>query len=419
MKKTLLAITLFTAGLYCLSVHAETARDALIKQGEYLSRLGDCMACHTVAGKESYAGGLAIHSPLGTIYSTNITPDKQHGIGNFTEQQFADAVRKGVLPDGRHLYPAMPYPDYAKITDQDIKALYAYFMYGVKPSQQQPPLTSLRFPFNQRWGMGLWNWAFTDNTPFTPFKEATPELNRGAYIVESLGHCGSCHSLRGLAMNEKSFTSSDDRFVAGGELNGWPVPSLRGIPRWSIQDIVDYLATGRNSKAGVAGEMTSVVAHSTSYMSEEDLQAIATYLKALGGNPAMPAEDHIAIKRTADKLTTASKLQTGERLYLDNCNACHFVNGKGAPKAFPELNQASIVTAENPTGLIHVILAGAQLPSTAKSASALKMPGFAERLTDQQVAELATFIRQGWSNRAGAVSATQVKEVRDRLKVTD
>lgn len=416
MKTTLVLATFITVGLTCVSTHAETDQAKLIKQGEYLSRLGDCMACHTAVGKESYAGGLPIRSPLGTIYSTNITPDKQYGIGNFTEQQFAAAVRQGVLPDGRNLYPAMPYPNYAKITDQDIHALYTYFMYGVKPSQQHPPATQLAFPFNQRWGISLWNWVFTDKEPFTPIKDASAQINRGAYLVESLGHCGSCHSPRGWAMNEKSFIGTDESFVAGGELNGWAVPSLRGIARWSNQDIVDYLATGRNSQAGVAGEMTSVVAHSTSYMSDTDLNAIASYIKALGGNPPLPVEQEKAVSETAEHLTAAKNLTSGERLYLDNCNACHFVEGKGAPGAFPQLDQASIVNADNPTGLIHVILVGAQLPSTEKSASALKMPGFGHRLNDQQVAELATFIRQGWSNKAGAVSAEQVKKVRATLE---
>ena len=415
MKYSLIAIALGAVTLLPLAATANTPDPSLIKQGEYLARMGDCMACHSVAGKDDYAGGLPITSPLGTIYSTNITPDKQQGIGNFTEQQFADAVRKGVLPDGRHLYPAMPYPDYAKISDQDISALYHYFMQGVKPSAQQPAQTDLRFPFNQRWGMALWNWAFVDSTPFKPLPEATEQVNRGAYLVESLGHCGSCHSPRGLAMNEKSVSSDAASFISGGELNGWTVPSLRGIARWSTQDIVDYLQTGRNSKAGVAGEMTSVVAHSTSYLTDSDAQAIAVYLKALGGNPPVPAEDTQANRHTADRLTAAQNLTAGERLYIDNCNACHFVDGKGAPHAFPALDQASIVNADNPTGLIHIILAGAQLPSTAKSASALKMPGFANRLTDSQVAELATFIRQGWSNHAEAVTGQQVKEVRAQL----
>lgn len=398
------------------AVQAQAADDAsLIKKGEYLARLGDCMACHTVAGKADYAGGLAIESNLGTIYSTNITPDKQHGIGNYSEQQFSDAVRKGVLPDGSRLYPAMPYPDYAKISDEDLHALYVYFMQGVKPDSEQPPETKLSFPFSQRWGMRFWNWAFTSDKPFQPIGGASAEVNRGAYIVESLGHCGSCHTPRGLGMNEKALDSSNDRFLAGGSLNNWEVPSLRGVPRWSEQEIVDYLQTGRNDKAAVGGEMTSVVEHSSSHMTDADLQAIAAYLKFLGGNPPLQAYDVQAQQKTEAKLTAAQNLSEGERLYLDNCGACHFVTGKGAPGIFPELDQATIVNAQDPSGLIHTILAGAQQPSTEKAPSTLAMPPFAYRLTDDEVAQLATFIRQGWSNHAPAVTKEQVADVRKTL----
>ena len=413
--KSLLIANAVLLGSFAVQAHAEDEAQ-LIKQGEYLSRLGDCMACHTVSGKGDYAGGLAIESNLGTIYSTNITPDKDHGIGNYSEQQFSDAVRKGVLPNGSRLYPAMPYPDYAKISDADMHALYVYFMKGVKPSSEQPPETDLSFPFSQRWGMRFWNWAFTSDKPFQPIGGASEEVNRGAYIVESLGHCGSCHTPRGLGMNEKALDSGDDQFLAGGSLNNWDVPSLRGLPRWSEQEIVDYLQTGRNDKAAVGGEMKSVIEHSSSHMTDADLKAIASYLKFLGGNPALQAYDVKKQQATEAKLTAAKGLSEGERLYIDNCGACHFVTGKGAPGIFPELDQATIVNAKDPSGLIHTILAGAQQPSTEKAPSTLAMPGFAKRLDDDQVAKLATFIRQGWSNNAPAVTKDQVAEVRKTLK---
>lgn len=399
------------------AVTAQAADDAaLIKQGEYISRLGDCSACHSLPGKPAFSGGLAIESNLGTIYSTNITPDKESGIGNYTEAQFSDAVRKGVLPDGTRLYPAMPYPDYAKISDDDMHALYAYFMHGVKASAEKAPETDLSFPFSQRWGMRFWNWAFTSDKPFQPIGGASAEVNRGAYLVESLGHCGSCHTPRGLGMNEKALDSGDDKFLAGGNLNGWEVPSLRGMAHWTEAETVDYLGTGRNDKAAVGGEMTSVVEHSTSYMTDEDLKAIAAYLKFLGGNQPAPVANAQKASATEAKLTAAKDLTAGERLYLDNCGACHFVNGKGAPRIFPELDQATIVNAGDPTGLIHTILMGAQQPSTARAPSTLAMPGFANRLSDEEVARLATFVRQGWSNTAAAVTADQVAEVRKSLK---
>lgn len=397
---------------------SDNAQTQLIKRGEYLSRAGDCMACHSVEGQPEYTGGLAIESGLGVIYSTNITPDKKHGIGNYTEKQFADAVRKGVRADGSKLYPAMPYPDYATVTDEDIHALYTYFMHKVPANDRQPKQTDLSFPFNQRWGMMFWNWAFGNSeTKFKPIKGASDEVNRGAYLVQGLGHCGSCHTPRGIGMQEKAYNDSDKAFLSGGELNGWAVPSLRGVHHWTQDELVEYLQTGRNDKAGVAGEMTSVVYNSTSHMSEADLHSIAAYLKQLDGKRVVPKEDKAATEKTAAKLTQAKNLTEGERLYIDNCSACHLVDGKGAPKAFPQINGASLVNADNPDGLIHIILQGAQLPSTEKAPSELMMPGFAHRLNDKEVAELATFLRQGWSNDAGKVSVDEVKSV--RAKITD
>lgn len=413
-RRALAALVLLASGLpFCARADDDAA---LIKQGEYLSRLGDCMACHSAPGKTAYAGGLAIESNLGTIYSTNITPDKTRGIGSYSEAQFADAVRKGVLPDGTRLYPAMPYPDYARISDEDIHALYVYFMQGVAPSSEQPPATDLSFPFNQRWGIRFWDLFFTAEGPFKPIAGASAQVNRGAYIVEGLGHCSSCHTPRGFAMQEKALDSGDAAFLSGGNLNGWEVPSLRGLPRWNAQQIVDYLQTGRNDRAAVGGEMTSVVEHSSAWMRDDDLQAIAAYLKFLGGNPALQRGDESARRATEARLTAGQGLSVGERLYVDNCGACHFASGQGAPKIFPQIDGATLVNAAAPDGLIHTILAGAQLPSTEKAPSALAMPGFAGRLSDDEVAQLATFIRQGWSNSAPAVTEKQVAEVRQSLK---
>lgn len=390
----------------------------LIQRGEYLARAGDCMACHSAPGRKPFTGGLPIESGLGTIYSTNITPSKGAGIGNYTEQQFSDAVRKGIRADGSRLYPAMPYPSYAKITGADVHALYAYFMKGVAPIDERAPVTDLRFPFNQRWGMALWNWAFTSDKPFAAPDNASEQVRRGAYLVESLGHCGSCHTPRGFAMNEKALDSSDALFLSGGNLNGWSVPSLRGMPNWTQEDIVDYLQSGRNSKAAVAGEMTSVVSNSTSHMTNDDLSAIAAYVKTLPAPHRAQASSEATATAgtTAARLTAAQSLTLGERLYVDNCSACHFVRGQGAPRVFPRLDGATVVNAPNPDGLIHVILAGAQTPSTAKAPSALPMPGFAYRLSDDEVAQLATFLRRGWSNHAGPVGARQVAKVRQTLK---
>jgi mono/diheme cytochrome c family protein len=219
-------------------------------------------------------------------------------------------------------------------------------------------------------------------------------------------------------MNEKAGTSGEAKFLAGGELNGWATPSLRGLPRWSEQDIVDYLQTGRNTMASVAGDMTEVVVHSTSTLADADVHAIAAYLRTLPPAPSRGASvTPQGAAETTRKLTAAQNLTLGERLYLDNCAACHLVTGQGARRTFPQLDGASVVNADNPQALVHLILAGARTPSTDKAPSVLVMPGFARRLSDAEVATLATFLRQGWGNRAGPVSEREAAAVRAKVAV--
>jgi alcohol dehydrogenase (quinone), cytochrome c subunit len=414
--KTFTAVLVATAVAMSASAFAQQPSPdaALVRRGEYLAHAGDCMACHSATGRAPFSGGLAIESNLGTIWSTNITPSRRSGIGGYSEAQFADALRKGVSADGTHLYPAMPYPSYAKISDADVHALYLYFMKAVAPVDGAAPVTQLSFPFNQRWGMALWNWAFVSDKPFVIPAGMSAEAQRGAYLVEGLGHCGSCHTPRGIAMNEKAYDGSDARFLSGGDLNGWSVPALRGVRKWTREDIVAYLQTGRNEKASVAGEMTSVVFNSTSHLSDADLGAIAAYLQGLATTSGAAAQQ-AAASGTTTRLTAAQHLTLGERLYLDNCSACHFVTGQGAPRVFPRLDGASVVNAAGADGLVRVILAGAKTPSTAKAPSVLPMPGFAARLSDDEVAALVTFVRGGWSNRAGAVDAGEVRKVRESM----
>ncbi|NIF20353.1 c-type cytochrome [Candidatus Pantoea multigeneris] len=416
--KHITKILLLTLPLsWAAMANADQNPQDLIAKGAYLARAGDCTACHTASGGKPFAGGYKIVSGLGTIFSTNITPSKTAGIGNYSEKQFADAVRKGIRADGAYLYPAMPYPDYRGITDADIHALYTYFMQGVAPVDSAAPATDLSFPFSQRWGMRFWNYVFTDDKNFQAASPANEEINRGKYLVETLGHCGSCHTPRGIAMQEKSLNDSDSTFLAGGDLNGWPVPSLRHMDGWKDKDIADYLGAGRNDFAAVGGEMTSVVQHSMQYMSDADLMAIAHYLKSLPDDKPVGNKKPDAVQASSETtkiLTEGKNLSSGQLLYLNNCEACHWTDGNGAKGIFPHLNGSDLVRADNPNALIGTILKGAQTPSTSRSPSVLFMPGFASRLTDEQVAELATFIRGGWSNNAPAVTTDQVKKVRDK-----
>ena len=395
-----------------------TVTPALIEKGAYLARAGDCVACHTSHdGGKPFAGGLGIASPIGTIYSTNITPDKNTGIGNWTYGEFERAVRRGIGHDGSALYPAMPFPSYGKVSDEDTQALYAYFMQGVAAVEQPNKANDIPWPLSLRMPLAYWR------ALFSPAPEATAavvggdaQISRGAYLVQGLGHCGSCHTPRALTMQEKGLDDSASGYLTGAELNGWNVPALRGMPHWSEEELVEYLGSGRNAKASVAGEMTDVIANSTSHMSDADLQAMAVYLKSLtpANGPAYQQQADRSAATTA-KLTAAKGLTLGERLYIDNCGACHFVSGQGAERVFPRLDGASVVNAANADALLHVILAGAATPSTERAPSVLPMPGFAERMDDAEVAELATFLRQGWSNQASTVTAEQVRHVRAGL----
>ncbi|OLS62696.1 c-type cytochrome [Pseudomonas putida] len=393
---------------------------ALIEKGAYLARAGDCVACHTSHdGGKPFAGGLGIASPIGTIYSTNITPDKQTGIGNWTYGEFERAVRRGIGHDGSALYPAMPFPSYARVSDADTEALYAYFMQGVAEVEQPNKANDIPWPLSIRMPLAYWRALFSPAPEAVVASAADTPIGRGAYLVQGLGHCGSCHTPRALTLQEKGLDQSAATYLTGTELNGWNVPALRGMPHWSEEELVEYLGSGRNAKASVAGEMTDVIANSTSHMSDADLQAMAAYLKSL--TPAKgPAYQQLAERSAATtaKLTAAKDLTLGERLYIDNCGACHFVSGEGAQRVFPRLDGASVVNAANADALLHVILAGAATPSTERAPSVLPMPGFAERMDDAEVAELATFLRQGWSNNASVVTAEQVREIRASIART-
>lgn len=427
-RKEMMAVLAGLGTLMMASASSAADSDETIQRGEYLARTGDCVACHTAPGGEDFAGGLGIESPFGMIYSTNITPDSETGIGDWSEKKFAAALRDGKRADGANLYPAMPYPSYARISDEDIHALYVYFMKGVEPVNHQPEKTDLSFPFNQRWGITAWNWLFADADVFEPKPDQNEQINRGAYLVEGLGHCGSCHTPRGFAQQEKALDNDSDVYLSGADLNDWWAPSLRGgdggdgrgVQNWSADEIAEYLKTGRNIHATVGGEMTSVVAHSTSHLNDDDLDSIGVYIKSLSVNPAgdnatTADERREAGEKTRAHLDAAKDLTDGERLYLDNCSACHLNDGMGAERVFPPLDGNSLSNADNPNGLIHTILAGARPPATSTIPAQLPMPGFAWRLSDDEVASLATFVRSAWGNEGDSVSADQVADVREEL----
>ncbi|SEG07849.1 cytochrome c [Marinobacterium lutimaris] len=409
------ALTLATLGA---SIQAQAADAELVKRGEYVAAAADCSVCHTEPGQKAYAGGHGIDSPFGAIYSTNITPDEKTGIGSYSRDEFAAAVREGIRKDGAHLYPAMPYTAYAGISDADIDALYAYFMQGVEPAEQANKETDLGFPYNQRWGITFWNWLFGGDDPYS--NEAAAGDQRAAYLVDVLGHCGSCHTPRGTFFQEEAMTGDDKVYLSGADIGGWHAPDIRagkggGLEQWSQADLEKYLQTGRNAHAAVVGEMKPVIEHSMAKLRDEDIGLIAGYLKGLKGDGENQITEGNGEATTAKLDSALLDVDSGERLYVDNCGACHFSNAQGADSVFPKLDRNPLVNAENPTGLIRVILAGARLPSTAKAPEDLAMPGFGWRLDDAEVATLASFVRSGWNNKAAAVTSDQVAEVRKEL----
>lgn len=405
-------------------------------RGEYVMRAGDCFACHTAKGGEPFAGGRGIESPMGTIWASNITPDKETGIGNWTLEQFRTAMVDGVGGHGQQLYPAMPYENYRFMKEGDIRALFDYLQTEVAPVKNEVQATSLSFPFNMRFGIRAWNWlALSGQADFKPMAGDDQQI-RGQYLVEGAGHCAACHSPRTPLMAQNGTTVSDANFLTGGMVDGWNAPALRGkdarVQTWSASEIAAYLGAGRNAHAVANGEMALVVEHSMQYMSDADLNAMAVFLKSMDGQsvqavsaqvatpgphsmPPLPADE--AGQATAKLLTSASPdMSLGARLYLDNCAACHFVSGKGAAEIFPELQGNAMVLGKDASPLISVILKGASSPATDRRPMHLVMQGYADRLTDDEVAQLASFLRKGWGNQASQVSARDVAKVRQKVQ---
>jgi len=399
-------------------------------QGQYVAQMGDCAACHTTPNGVAYAGGREVDSPFGTIYATNITP-AQNGIAGWSLDDFRAALQDGVRPDGTLLYPAMPYENYRKLREEDIVALYDYFAHDVQPVDTEVKKTSLIFPFNQRWGIRLWNWIAIAKKPGYEPRYNDVTLDRGAYLVETLGHCGACHTPRNLILKQKGLDATSADFLTGSSLSGWYAPDLRGensaVTTWSKEDLYEYLTTGRNTRSAVIGPMRLVVEESLQYTTKEDMAAIIAYLthiatkKPQAATPDAAASQKqnqprtLALAPTTALLThaTPTNMPLGARLYLDNCNACHMVDGKGAAGIFPALDGASMVTASDPAGLIEIILGGARMPSTEQRPADIAMPSFGWRLSDAEVAELVNFLRSSWSNKtSSSVSPGTVAKIR-------
>jgi len=403
---------------------AVEADSGLIERGRYLAVASDCTACHTARNGAPFAGGLPIASPIGVIFSTNITPDRETGIGAYSLADFDRAVRHGIAPRNKTLYPAMPYPSYAHMTDPDIVALYAFFMHSVSPVRAQNRRDEISWPLSMRWPLTIWRKTFAPNPDSVAFDAARyrdPIVARGAYLVQGPGHCGSCHTPRALTLQEKALNDTGASYLDGGQvIDGWLAVNLRGNPAdglggWSTEQIIDTLRSARDPEHAVIGDaMSDVVVHSSQYLNDADLLAVASYLKTLAPD-AHPASSFAADPTTARALAAGDEADRGAQLYDDSCAACHHSDGRGATRALPAIAGNSSVLAADPTSIIRLILQGSQLPGTAAAPSPLGMPGFGWRLSDQEVAELGTFIRQSWGNHAPTINVEQVYHLRQTL----
>jgi len=378
---------------------------AQLRRGQYLVAAGDCISCHQREGGEPFAGGLGLNTPFGVIYTPNITPDRSTGIGAWTSDQFYRAMHDGKDDEGNDLYPAFPYPWFRRVSREDDDAIFAYLS-TVPAVSYTPPKNNLPFPLNFRSLVGVWNMLFLDSHDFQSDPGQSAEWNRGAYLVNGLGHCGGCHTPKNFLGADKS-----KQELQGGNLDNWIAPDLTGNSRtglggWSVDDIAEFLASGRNAHAAAGGDMADVISHSTSHMSDADRRAIAVYLKS---QPASPS--------VASTAPDAGAMRRGAEIYSDGCASCHLDNGIGQSRLFPPLGKDAMLQQADPTGLEHLILGGTRVGVSASRPSPLGMPSFAWKLSDQEIADVSTFIRNSWGNQAAPVSASDVRDLRKKLNL--
>jgi mono/diheme cytochrome c family protein len=380
-----------------------------VTRGEYLARAGDCVACHTAPGGKVFAGGRAMPTPFGNLYVPNITPDDETGIGRWTAEDFYRMMHTGRSPNGTLLYPAMPFASYTKVTRADSDAIYAYLM-SEPPVRQANRPHELRFPYNNRELLAGWRTLYFKEGEYVPDPSQTPEWNRGAYLVQGLGHCAMCHT----AINMLGGSSEAKAFQGGMIPNqNWYAPSLTsnreaGLGDWSIKDIVDLLQSGVSHRGTVYGPMAEVTFNSLQFLSDEDVSAMAVYLKSLppkGEGPPPPTA----------QLVSPPVMELGRKVYDAQCAMCHGSDGKGFPPSYPPLANNQSIEMPSPVNPIRMVLNGGYPPATRKNPRPHGMPPFAHILNDDEVAAVVTYIRVAWGNGGTPVSASQANELRSAL----
>jgi mono/diheme cytochrome c family protein len=400
---------IFACGLLAgLPAAIGAEEQAVIAKGEYLARAGDCIACHTMPGGVLFAGGRAMATPFGTLYTSNITPDPTTGIGTWNAEQFYGTMHTGRFPDGGLLYPAMPFASYTKVTREDSDAIFAYLR--SVPAVHQPNRPhDLRFPFNNRSLILGWRTLFFQEGEYTPDPTKSVEWNRGAYLVEGLGHCAMCHS----PINALGGSSESKAFEGGLiPMQNWYAPSLTsnkeaGLGEWSLEEIVDLLRTGVSRRGAVYGPMAEVTFDSLQYLSDADVRAMAIYLKSLGQGSPLAAEVS-AIPAPESSLL----LHFGQTVYDTHCAGCHAADGRGMPPEYPPLAGNPSIQMPSAVNPIRMVLNGGFPPGTTGNPMPYGMPPFAQSLSDDEVAAVVTYIRSAWGNRGTAVSSRDANQLR-------
>jgi mono/diheme cytochrome c family protein len=390
-------------------VPATLAQASLVEHGAYLARAADCMACHTTQGGKPYAGGLGFRLPFGTLYSTNITPDKETGIGNYSDQDFLNAVHRGIREDGARLYPAMPFASYTYMTDADALAIKAY-LFSLPPVHAPDPENTLTFPFNQRWAMSFWSVLFNPDTRFEPDTSKSPEWNRGAYLAEALAHCGECHTPRNLA-----FALDNRQKFAGAVTAGWRAFNISsdkttGVGNWSDQDLVSYLSIGHADGHGTAsGPMGEAVDHSLSQLTGEDIRAVVAYLRTVPAtaSPDLPAT--LAPPAPASHKQGGTPDPRGKMLFEGACVSCHGWTGESSISPFATLTGAWAVNDPSATNVVQIVISGTKRETPA---DAVSMPGFGNAYSDTEIAAVANYVTARFGSKASHLAAQDVAELR-------
>jgi len=380
-----------------------------IERGEYLARAGDCIACHTMRGGEPFAGGLAMATRFGTLFTPNITPDRETGIGKWNADDFWQAMHFGRMPNGQPYYPAFPYSNYTRVSRADVDAIFAYLR-SIAPVRRKNRAHEMAFPYNQRPLLNGWRALYFEPGECDPAATQSTEWNRGAYLVQGLGHCDACHTGR----NFLGATRRADPFAGGVmPVQEWYAPSLTssregGLGQWDVDELAAFLHSGVSRRGAAYGPMAQVIYDSLQYLADADVRAMAVYLKSLV--PRGAAEKPTQVRTTEQQGRELYEL--GAKLYERWCADCHLGNGAGIPPAYPPLAGNQSITMESAVNPIRMVMFGGFPPATAKNPRPYGMPPFAQTLNDDEIAAVVTYVRQSWSNRSPAVSATDVGRYR-------